>query len=155
LSQEEKIKLKQELKEICTHLLEERIQTASDAMKQAQESANNAEKNSAGDKYETARAMGQLDRDMNAKQFEEGKREFTMLQSIDSGKLYDHVTNGAFVICKKNMFFVATGLGSITHKGKTIILLSPKAPLSIAMIQKKAGDSFTFNGTNFEIKEVF
>ena len=136
-------------------MLELRIKTAAQAMKLAQESANHAEKSSAGDKYETSRAMGQIERDMNAKQLEEVMREMATLLTIDSTNLYDTVTKGSFVICKKNFFFIATGLGTVTHDDKTIIILSPKAPLSLAMNQKKAGDSFIFNGNEIEIVEVF
>ncbi len=124
-------------------------------MKLAQESANESEKSSAGDKYETSRAMGQLDRDMNAKQLEEGKRELGLIMSTDIGKLYNSVTQGAVVIFNGNLFFILTGLGTIKHEGKTTVVLSPKAPLSLAMKQMKAGDSFIFNGNKFEITEVF
>ena len=155
LIQKEKIKLKKELKEICIGLLEERIQAAARAMQVAQESANESEKSSAGDKYETSRAMGQQDRDMNARQLEEGKRELGLLLSVDAEKIYTSVTQGAFVICKGNMFFVLTGLGTIHHQNKSIVVLSPKAPLSIAMNQMSAGYTFIFNGNKFEITEVF
>lgn len=136
-------------------MVEDRIQTASNAMKMAQEAANDSEKSSAGDKYETAKAMGQIERDMNAKQVEEGMREMASLLSIDAAKLYDAVSKGAIVVCTKNIFFIAAGLGSIKHKDKTIVLLSPKAPLSLAMNQKRTGDKFIFNGNEIEILEVF
>ena len=41
--------------------LDEKIQVALQAMKAAQESANAETKSSAGDKYETGRAMGQIE----------------------------------------------------------------------------------------------
>jgi hypothetical protein len=37
-------------------------------MESAQQSANSEEKSSAGDKYETSRAMGHLEKDMHARQ---------------------------------------------------------------------------------------
>jgi hypothetical protein len=155
LSPEEKIKFKQKLKEACVNLLLQRIDTASQAMLLAQESANDAEKSSAGDKYETARAMGQLDRDMNAKQLEEAKRELATLQSIDVTKQYEHITNGAFVVCSQHSFFVAIGLGTLTLDDKKIVVLSPKAPLAVLMNGKKTGNSFRLNETVFEITDVF
>ena len=59
----------------CTALLVQRITVSETAMKNAQESANSEDKSSAGDKYETSRAMGHLDRDMNAKQLLVAKQD--------------------------------------------------------------------------------
>jgi transcription elongation GreA/GreB family factor len=155
LNQKEKIKLKQQLKETCASLLEKRIYTALQAMKLAQESANEAEKSSAGDKYETSRTMGQLDRDMNSKQLQEAKKELAWLQAIDTTRLYDRVASGAFVACRESMYFVAAGLGVVTLDERMVVLLSPKAPLTAMMTGKKAGDSFTYNGKSYEITEIF
>jgi len=155
LTNEEKIKFKQQIKEACINLLLQRIETASQAMLLAQESANESEKSSAGDKYETSRAMGQLERDMNAKQLEEAKRELVLLQSIDVTKIYEHVRNGAFVICGPLSFFVATGLGTVMLDNKKIVVLSPNAPLALQMIGKKKGNSFSMNATIFQITDIF
>ena len=51
--------------------LDQRMQTSLDAMNAAQESANGESKSSAGDKYETSRAMGHLDRDMHARMYQQ------------------------------------------------------------------------------------
>jgi hypothetical protein len=64
LSTEEKKTWKQAIKAACIALLEKRLAISQLAMDQAQESANSDDKSSAGDKYETGRAMGQRDRDM-------------------------------------------------------------------------------------------
>ena len=50
------------LKNFALDLIGQRMTTAKEAMQQAQESANSEEKSSAGDKYETGRAMGHLQR---------------------------------------------------------------------------------------------
>ncbi|MDB5240215.1 MAG: hypothetical protein JWP57_840, partial [Spirosoma sp.] len=48
--------LKQALHARCRHYVQQRIDTARQAMEAAQESANSESKSSAGDKYETGRA---------------------------------------------------------------------------------------------------
>ncbi len=66
-SLKEKLQFKEKLKDEAISIVQNRINSAATAMANAQESANSNDKSSAGDKYETSRAMGQLDRDMNAK----------------------------------------------------------------------------------------
>ena len=78
---QQKINFKVQIKQHCLLVIEQRIKTAQTAMQNAQDSANNENKSTAGDKYETARAMGQLDRDMNAKQLKEAQQEHLFLQT--------------------------------------------------------------------------
>lgn len=151
----EKSKYKHGLKALCVSLLRERVDTARQAMESAQEAANNEDKSSAGDKYETGRAMSQIDRDRSAGQMDDAIQEMLKLQSIDSDRLYDAVTNGSVVICGEAVYFIATGLGSITYDGRKVIVLSPKAPLSNLLRGKVKGDIVAFNGNSFEITEIF
>ena len=151
----DKLKYKQGLKSQCVAVLRERIDTAREAMKAAQDSANNEEKSSAGDKYEVGRAMSQINRDRCAGQLDEATQELMKLQSIDTGKVYEKVNNGAVVVCRDTRYFIATGLGAISYEGYKVIVLSPMAPLSILLRGNVKGNKVTFNGKNFEITNVF
>lgn len=155
MTQAEKIKWKEEVKSICIQLIEARVQTATDAMEQAQEAANSEEKSSAGDKYETGRAMSQRERDMNAMQLKEAKLELILLYSIVVDKIYKQVESGSVIKTKDKTYFVATGLGSIKVNEEKIYVLSPKAPLALHFIGKRIGEVFQFNGNEFEILEIF
>ena len=57
---------KKQLYDLCQAVVQQRIDTARHAMTAAQESANEEGKSSAGDKYETGRAMAQIERDRHA-----------------------------------------------------------------------------------------
>lgn len=151
----DKPQYKQRLKAQCVAILRERIDTARQAMESAQESANNEDKSSAGDKYETGRAMSQIDRDRSAGQMDEAVQELIKLQSIDADILHKEVANGAVVICGEVVYFIATGLGVIQHEGHKVVILSPKAPLSNLLRGKSTGESVTFNGNTFVITDVF
>ncbi len=155
MNQKEKARLKELIKETCIHLLEERIETASNAMDFAQESANSSEKSSAGDKYETSRAMGHLDRDLNSRQLDAARKELAWFQAIDFSKSYKKVETGAIVICRNSIFFIAVGLGEKKIDEKVVVLLSPKSPLAAAMINLVPGNSFSFNDNLYEISEIF
>src|SRR6202000_329842 len=78
----EKIVFKSKLKKWGLDLISQRIATANDAMQQAQQAANSEEKSSAGDKYETGRAMGHLQKDMHARQLAESLKELAALDHI-------------------------------------------------------------------------
>lgn len=148
------LKLKQALKSECIHKLEDRISAASDAMLSAQESANSEGKSSAGDKYETSRAMGQMDRDMNARQLEQAKKELAFIQSLDTSHVSHSAETGALVFCKEGTFFLASGLGTVQIGDDQIHIISPAAPLAILFKNKIAGDKIILNGKQFEIIEI-
>ena len=75
MTDHEKIAFKNKLKEFCQSLIAQRIDAVKININQAQEAANNEEKSSAGDKYETSRAMNQLERDMHSRQMAESIKE--------------------------------------------------------------------------------
>ena len=128
---------------------------AETAMNNAQEAANNEEKSSAGDKYETARAMGHLEKDMHARQLAEHAKELGMLNTIDINRIYEIASTGALIQCTSLLFFIAAGLGKQIVEGRTVIFLSPHAPLVKMLQGKKAGDQFLFNNKQVEIIEIF
>jgi transcription elongation GreA/GreB family factor len=144
---------KENIIETCKQLILQRITTAEQAMKAAQESSNSEDKSSAGDKYETARAMGQLARDMNAKQLVQAKNELAELLKID---LQENTTvkSGSLVIAQTAVYFIAIGLGPVKLGEQTVVVLSPKSPLALQMLGKKAGDSFVFNQHKISINTI-
>jgi len=132
-----------------------RISAAKGAMDQAQQAANSEDKSSAGDKYETSRAMGQLEAGMNARQLDEAQRDLAFLNTIDPEIISDSVQTGSVVETEKNLFFVSIGLGNMTVNNSQVIFLSPASPVAKIMVGKKAGENFFFNGQVVEILDVY
>lgn len=155
MNQHEKIAFKNKLKHLCHELIMHRINVAKEAIANAREVTNQEEKSTVGDKYETARAMGQLEQDMFARQLAENLKELSTLQSIDANHISTEAGAGAFVKCTNISFFIAAGLGKQIVEEKTILFLSPNAPLAKILLHKKAGDSFLFNSSNTFIEEIF
>lgn len=151
----DKLLFKQRLKEACLSLLQKRIDTAGAAMQQAQESANEQDKSSAGDKYETARAMGQLDRDMNARQLAEAQKEYNFLRTIDVSMLSTAVTNGSVLTLGPQCFFIASGLGIVDVSGFPVVTLSTGSPLYGQLKGKRQGDTVMFQGMQVAIDSLF
>src|ERR1700761_8776247 len=97
ITHQEKLAFKQRLKQWGLDLIGQRIATANESMTQAQEAANNEEKSSAGDKYETGRAMGHLQKDMHARQLAEALKEKAALHAIPVEPLSPEGRPGAYL----------------------------------------------------------
>ncbi|MBS1947473.1 MAG: hypothetical protein JST47_06865 [Bacteroidetes bacterium] len=151
----EKIAYKIKLKAFCKELIERRIEVDKQAIENAREITNQEEKSSVGDKYETARAMGQLEQDMFARQLALNIKELSALQSIDVSNVHQEIMAGSFVQCEGAAFFIAAGLGKQTFGNEKILFLSPNAPLAKALLRKKAGDGFSLDAKRTAIIEVF
>ena len=151
----EKLTFKNSLKQFCQQHIEQRMNAAKEAIKNAQDSANNEEKSSAGDKYETGRAMGHLQKDMHARQLSEYIKEMSELHAINTGIIYSHATAGAFIETDQLSFFIVSGLGKQNIDGRQILFLSPHAPLATILQNKKQGDSFVFNRETVIIKNLY
>jgi transcription elongation GreA/GreB family factor len=151
----EKIAFKNKLKNLGLDLLRRRIATAQEAMDRAQEAANSEEKSSAGDKYETGRAMGQLQKEMHGRQLAEYAKEVKALQSIVTDSLCDKGGPGSLVHVAAIAFFLSAGLGRQELEGQTILFISPLAPLARTLQNKKPGDTILFNGASMLIEDVY
>lgn len=145
---------KKVLKEKCISFIQERMDTLRVAMEQAQTSANEETKSSAGDKYETSRAMGHLAKDMYARQLVETGKELASISSIDCSVKNLSVTPGSFVKCGDISYFILAGIGKITYDGEMIYVISPNAPVAKLLIGKKTGDKLSINKNTLQIIEI-
>jgi len=163
----EKLAFKNNLKQWGLDLIGQRVAAARQAMEQAQEAANSEEKSSAGDKYETGRVMGHLQKDMHARQLAESVKELATLHAVQTEPLCHEGRTGAVLqahgaaftdsaaFADSLAFFISAGLGRQSIDGQTILFLSPQAPLAKLLEKKKPGDSVLFNQKEFVIRDVF
>src|SRR5580693_8736276 len=152
---QQKIAFKNKLKLVCQTIIEQRIKLSRDSVNNAQQAANSEEKNSAGDKYETGRALGHMEKDMHSRHLSENVKELASLYSVNTDAIYSEVSTGCFIQCKNLSFFIASGLGKQIIEGEIIFFLSPFALLARSMLHKKAGEYFLFNGVKTEILDVY
>ena len=131
--------------------LDQRMQTSLDAMNAAQESANGESKSSAGDKYETSRAMGQLDRDMHARMYQQTLEERKLVERIDGNIIFKKVALGAFLSTSVGDFFLSVSIGQVKINEKTVMIISPQSPIGALLMGKLAGDKFDFRGKEAEV----
>jgi transcription elongation GreA/GreB family factor len=146
--------LKKRLLQLCLDLQKSKIMIFKKAMDDAQASANSEEKSSAGDKYETSRAMSQNERDMNAKHLNDALKEQSILQQIRPESVFTEVKAGAIIKTNSSNYFIATGLGEVELDRTKYYVLSAGSPLAQAMLGKKKGDEISFRNDKIKIMEV-
>ena len=151
----DKTDFKKQLLGHCAGIIQSRIDAALQSMDNAQAAANAEEKSSAGDKYETGRAMNHLEKDMHAKQLVANQQELAGLINVDCNSLHTVVTKGSIVMCDEAIFFIAAGIGKLLFENEVVFALSPHAPLAKSILNKIAGNSFNFNNKIMVIREVF
>jgi transcription elongation GreA/GreB family factor len=123
-------------------------------MDAAQESANQEEKSSAGDKYETGRAMAQLERDKAAMQVEENKKMLEALNKIEDTVSTPRVTIGSVVVTDCNKFYVSIPAGRITAGPESYVAISTQSPIGKLLLNKGVGDFIDFNNQRQTIISV-
>lgn len=141
------------LQYLKTHL-NSRLASALEAMQAAQESANGETKSSAGDKYETGRAMAQIERDRHAQLYEQIRQERAVLERIDTDYVFQRIGLGTLVQTTAGFFFVAVSVGLVEIEEKKIIVVSPQSPLGALLMGKKKGDTFLFQQKKCIIESI-
>ncbi|MBC8155408.1 MAG: 3-oxoacyl-ACP synthase [Bacteroidetes bacterium] len=138
----------------CQTYVEMRITNARQAMEAAQDSANSESKSSAGDKYETGRAMAQLERDRHATLLADAVKQQQELGQIDVHKAYHTIQPGSIVTTSQGNYFISISAGKIVVDNVTYFAVSPVSPIAIALKNKTTGDRVIFNKTTYHITEV-
>ncbi len=155
MTNSEKIKFKELLKKECGFVLKKRSINSNSAMQDSQESANNQEKSSAGDKYETSRAMGQIDRDMHAYQLLETEKDMNIITNLEIDKINQVIKPGSVFEINSQLIFVAIGLGTILVNNISVLVISYKSPLYEQLKFKSVGDLVFFKNEKHQIETIF
>jgi transcription elongation GreA/GreB family factor len=145
--------LKIELYAQCVLFVNQRIANAQHALSDAQQAANGEEKSSAGDKYETGRAMAHLEREKAAQQLNEALKLAEVL-----GKIKQEATAiiglGSVVITNAGNFYLSISAGKMEVAGIDFIALSVVSPIGALLMNKKVGEKFIFNKQSFVIQAI-
>jgi hypothetical protein len=145
--------LKLKLYKTCEEYLQKRLNAIENRLNDIRESLAAETKSSAGDKYETGRAMLHLEKD----------KQMTQLASLlTSKKILNGVPHsnvllaeqGALVKTNHGNFYIAISAGKLIVNKQTYFSITLASPIGKLLFQKKAGDSFDFRGKNYILEEV-
>ncbi|MFT4834508.1 MAG: transcription elongation GreA/GreB family factor [Marinoscillum sp.] len=118
-----------------------------------QAAANNESKSSAGDKYETGRAMMHLEQGKLTSMLNQVLKQERVLREINPNISKSKVELGSLFKTQETIFYISVSLGLIDIEPK-VLCISPVSPLGQAMEGKTQGDEVTFNGKKYVIEEV-
>ncbi|MEH0155406.1 3-oxoacyl-ACP synthase [Limibacter armeniacum] len=148
------IALKQAIHGKCEGYVNERIQTAKSAMEEAQLAANEEVKSSAGDKYETGRAMLQIERDKHAVQLSEALKLKAVLDHIDASKEEEVVKLGTLVSTSMGTFYISISAGKLEVDKQMVFAISMSSPIGAKLNGMKKGEETLFNEKKIKVFEL-
>lgn len=131
-----------------------RMAASTQAIEAAQQASTEDTKSSAGDKYETGRAMMQQEQDRNSAQLNEANKLMVALNRISTNGTSSQVENGSLVITNNGSFYIAISAGTLVVDEKSYFAVSPASPIGLKLKGLKAGKSFVLNGKGYEVREV-
>ena len=152
---ENKNGIKHQLLNACQKHIASRIESFQKVLQSIEDSRNNETKSSVGDKYETGRAMMQLEEEKNKSQLFEAYQVKQELTRIDPRKTSIKVEMGSLVETNKGNYYISIGIGKILINETLYYAISIMSPIGMKLRDKKVGDELEFNGNKIEIKRIY
>ena len=147
--------LKKIVLESCTQILLDKRQMAVQMVSTAESARNNETKSSAGDKYETGRAMMQRERDKAEAQLFQIEKQMAQLKTIQKLGDSDSVGQGSLVITNEGFYLIAISLGKVKLEDETYYVISPESPISKSIWGRKSGHKIQFQNREIEILKIY
>lgn len=146
--------MKQKILQHHQQLLQDKIDVFRDMISGLTEDAKNDAKGSAGDKHETALSMMHIEQEKLNHKLKEILEQKAVLDKIDASQIHNKIALGSVVKANAMYLFVSAALPKIVIENKTIIALSPQAPLGLKLMGNAVGFTFEINGSEFKIESV-
>lgn len=146
--------LKQQLHQACLSYVDNRIALLESAIKDIQQSANEETKSTAGDKYETARAMAQLEIDKHRSQLDQVVKMKQELLRIQVKENTDQIKSGSLIFTSRGNYYIAINAGQQQVEDETFFTVSTGSPIAQKLIGLKVSDTFTLNQQGFTILKI-
>ncbi len=134
-----------------SNLLDAKISEARTAIHQLQEAKNNDTKSSAGDKYETGRAMIQMELDKAEFQLHNANQLKKDIQIVSAETPHEIIRNGSLVLTNWGVYFIAVALGKIIFQNQEIVVFSLASPIAQLLKDKSVGERVEFNNRTYEV----
>ncbi len=147
--------LKQQVYQHCLEQVTQKADRLQQDMAAIQASANEETKSTAGDKYETARAMAMIEKENLSKQLGEAMKQVQVLQQVNPEQSHQKAALGALVYTTDGKYYyLSISLGPTKVNGHTILVISPVSPIGQLLLGKAAGNQFQFNRQTMTIKAI-
>lgn len=147
--------LKAQIHQTCLKQIAERIQNLEKRIEIINESKASETKSSVGDKFETGRAMLQIDEDKMLTQLQFNRSIQGQLQQISLKIKSDQVRSGSLVKTEKGLYFVGIGLGKVKVDQTLCYCVSLQSPVGLALVGCKLGDKVAINQLKMTILDIY
>ncbi|MEE9431832.1 MAG: hypothetical protein V3V16_12365 [Melioribacteraceae bacterium] len=151
---ENKVEIKRKLVSLCEEYVNNKISVAQEAIDNAQKSANEETRSSAGDKYETGRSMMQLEIEKFSAQLNEGLNLKKTLIQIDFERTYETIQPGSLIYTNNGGFLIAISAGRLLVGQDSFMTISLSSPIGQALYKKKVSDKIGFRNKTYLIKSI-
>lgn len=145
---------KQTVKSHYQQLVQDRIDAFQDMVTALSEDSRNDAKGSAGDKHETSLAMMHIEQEKLNRKLAEFYQQKAILDKIDPYIENPKVALGSLVVVNGMLVYISAALPKAVVQGKSVIAVSPEAPLGQTMLGKQVGAQFEVNNTMYTISEL-
>jgi len=146
---------KQKVHDSFEEVINDKICLLQKSLQDLIDSTKNETKSSAGDKYETTRAMLQIEQDNIKKQFQQALEQKAAYEKTDFNTGTEMIKKGSLVNTDKGYFFISTSLGKINMEGFIVRAISPQSPLGSQLIGLKTSEIVKINGVNYTVKSIY
>lgn len=150
----DQLSIKQQLFTHCEQYIHQKIMAAQQAIEAAQKAANEETKSSVGDKYETGRAMMQLEKEKYASQLNEGLKLQKVLAQINPQAPHKTVGLGSIVTTPQANYYIAISAGKIAIDQQNYFTISLASPIGQVLQGAQEGDTITFRNQKLTITNV-
>lgn len=148
------MQIKQQLFDHCQRYVAQRLDTITSALEAVRQAANEETKSSVGDKYETGRAMMQLEQEKLAQQLAEVQQLQFTLNKIPLEKQSPQVGEGSLVATSQGNYFIAISAGKLEIAGQVYYAISLASPIGALLAGRKLGETVSFRGQPLAIMGV-
>ncbi|AZQ62248.1 3-oxoacyl-ACP synthase [Flammeovirga pectinis] len=149
IDKEFKKRLKQHLKESVI----QKIKTSENAMDSAQQAANIETRSTAGDKYDTSRAMMHLEKDKMAEQLAKSVQQLRVMEALKEEES-ETIQPGNLIVTPNGNYYLSISIGQVNFEDQVIFAISAQSPIGKLLVGKAKNDGVLFNGRKILIKNV-
>ena len=146
--------MKKRVIEFITLLIKDKTQLLKFELDSINKEKNNLKKSSAGDKFETSRALMQTEYDKIHNQLLIFKNQLRAIKSISLSDKKKKVGVGSFIKTNKSFYFISIGLGKQIIDNNDIYVISLSSPIGKLLNNKKKGDKIVFNNKEELIENI-
>lgn len=150
LTEDLKIRLHKE----CLDFIEAKIAGVQKILASIADAKSKETKSSAGDKFETGRAMLQIEEENHGRQLVQFFSVKETLDQVARRVTKEIIGPGNLIITEKRRYYLSTGLGKIKLDNIDYFCISPESPIGQLLLGRQVGDEIVFNKKSDKILEV-